>query len=448
MALQTDVIIVGAGLAGLSAATALRAAGVSVVVLEARDRVGGRTLTEPVDGAAFDLGGQWLGPGQDRMARLCDELGLTRYPTWHDGTKILDVAGQRSTYRSSIPSLGVRGLVEMQLALHRLENLRRSVPADRPWEIPEADRWDAMSLAGWKQQLRLSAPVSGALDAAVRVVFGAEPAELSLLYFLSYLQSGGGLLKLVEIEGGAQQDRVTGGTQQISRRLAERLGDALVLNAPAREIEHGPSGVRVRSTTGEWNARRAIIAVPPALTGRIAYAPSLPASRDALLQRFFMGSTLKVIATYDRPFWRERGFSGEAVLDRGPLSVTFDNSLPNGPGALVGFIVGREARDWSGRTLEHRREAVLGTFARLFGPEAARPTQYVEKDWSADPWSGGCPVGALPPGAMTGAGGGWRAPIGVLHWAGTETATEWAGYMEGAVESGERAAREVLSALA
>ena len=444
MADSVDAVVVGAGLAGLTAARELSARGASVVVLEARDRVGGRTWSQEIDGQWVDLGGQWIGPGQRRMEKLARELSLKTFPTWSKGKKILDTGGKLKTYDGTIPNLSPVHLLLLHAGLTRAEALRAKVPADRPWTADRAAELDAGTLASWQSRLIPSRTVRDVFDVAVRVIFGAESSELSLLFFLAYASSSGGLMHLVEVDGGAQQDRFTQGAQGVSLRLAEALGDRVVLGAPARRIEQDPTGVTVTTDKGAFRGKYAVVAVPPALAGRIDYAPLLPAARDALTQRFAMGATTKVMAFYDRPFWRDRGLSGEVACTGGPLTVVFDNSPEDGSrGVLLGFVVGRPARELSARPADDRKRAVLAAFARFFGPDAGAPSAYVEQDWSAEAWTRGCPTGTMSPGTMTLFGPSLREPVGRLHWAGTETAVEFCGYMEGAVESGERAAREI-----
>lgn len=444
-ATKVDVVIVGAGLAGLYAAQVLSQNGASVVVLEARDRVGGRTLSQRIGSGIFDLGGQWLGPAQHRMAKLVRELGIATFPTHARGKKVMDVDGRLSTYEGTLPSLSLPNLLLLRRTIATLDKMSKQVPLAEPYAARHSAAWDGLTLEAWKRRAIPFAAVRGVLDVAVRVVFGAEPSDLSFLHFLFYLNSGGGLMSLVEIENGAQQDRFVGGAQQVALRLAERLGERVVLNAPVLSIEQGNDHVTARTGSEWWLGRYAIVAVPPALAGRIHYQPALPFLRDQLTQRFPMGATIKCIATYERPFWRERGFSGEALCTRGPVSVVFDNTTHDGAQpALLGFLVGRAARELGNWLPSERQEAVLSSFVRFFGPEAARPIEYYEKDWSAEPWTRGCPAGSTTPGTLTVFGKALRAPIGRIHWASTETAVEWNGYMEGAIESGERAAQEVL----
>jgi monoamine oxidase len=439
-----DVVIVGGGLAGLTTARELTKGGASVVVLEARDRVGGRTWSKEVAGQWVDLGGQWVGPGQRRMESLVRELSLSTFRTFSKGKKILDAGGKLSTYDGTIPSLNPLNLLVLHTALRRAESMRKGVSPETPWEARDAMNLDAVTVASWQRRHVPSQAVRDVMDVAIRVIWGAESSELSLLYFLAYASSGGGLMHLVEIDGGAQQDRFTRGAQSVSLALAAPLGDRVVLGAPARRVEHDGQGVTVHTDKGAFRGKYAVVAVPPALAGRIAWEPLLPANRDALTQRMAMGATMKCMAFYDRPFWRDRGYSGEVAATGGPLTVVFDNSPEDGSrGVLLGFVVGRPARELGQLPAAERKRAVLASFARYFGPEAGGPNEYLEQDWSTEAWSRGCPTGTLPPGALTQFGRALRAPVGRVHWAGTETAVDYAGYMEGAVESGERAAREV-----
>lgn len=263
-------------------------------------------------------------------------------------------------------------------------------------------------------------------------------------YFLAYARAGGGLISLVEIENAAQETRFTQGSQQVAIALARILGDRVVLEAPVISIEQQAHEVAVRSPAGEWRSDHVIVAVPPVLAGRIQFDPPLPALRDALTQRFPMGATTKFHVLYDRAFWRDNGFSGEAVATHGPLSVVFDNSAPDDiQPALLGFSVGRPARELGAHTPARRRAQVIDALVRYFGPAAVTPADFVEMDWSAEVWSRGCPTGFMEPGsAHTRAL--LRPASGRVHWAGTETSEVWTGYMEGAVASGERAAAEIL----
>jgi monoamine oxidase len=445
---EADVVVVGAGLAGLAAARAVGAAGASAVVLEARDRVGGRTLNHEIgDGKVVEVGGQWVGPTQDRLYALARELGIETFPTFNAGQNVLEWQGKLLRYTGAIPRINPAVLADVGQAQFRLDRMARQVPVEAPWRAPKAAEWDSQTFATWLRRNVASRAARTLLEIGTEAVWAQEPGDLSLLHVLFYTHSAGSFDALLGTEGGAQQDRFVGGSQLLALRAAEGLD--IVLEAPVRTIAHGDDGVRVRGDGGtEVAARRAVVAIPPTLAARIAYDPPLPGYRDQLTQRMAQGTVAKCMAIYDEPFWRADGLTGQATSDAGPVRVTFDNSPPDGrPGVLLGFLEGRHARRAGRMPPADRRKMVVDCFARLFGPRAAKPDGYVERLWAEEEWTRGCYGCAMPTGAWTEFGEAVRAPIGPLHWAGAETATVWSGYMDGAVRSGERAAAEALSAL-
>jgi monoamine oxidase len=451
---RVDCIVVGAGLAGLAAAQELKRAGHSFVVLEARRRVGGRTLNHPIgDGEVVEIGGQWVGPTQDRILGLIDELGLETFKTYVDGENVYyrqQNPGplQHQLYTGTIPPASPAALAEVLAAITLLDSMAGQVPPDAPWDAGNAAVWDSQTFETWKLDNVHTDEARDLLDLAIEAVFAAEPRDLSLLHVLFYIRAAGSLNRLIDTANGAQDSRVVGGSQLISIRLAKRVGH-VVTGAPVRGIDQGGGRVRIATRRGTWDARRAIVTLPPTMAGRLRYRPKLPANRDQLTQRVPMGSVIKCMAVYDEPFWRADGLSGSATSDTGPVKLTFDNSPPDGgPGVLLGFIEAQEARELAPATKEERRDAVLGSFERYYGAEARTGArEYVEKSWADDPWSRGCYVGYTPPGVLVGYREALREPVGRLHWAGTETATVWNGYMDGAIESGRRAAGEVLAEL-
>jgi monoamine oxidase len=447
---EADVVVIGAGLAGITAAREVARAGATVVLLEARDRVGGRLESiELGEGNWVDVGGQWIGPTQDRIAALARSFGADTFPTYAAGENVVEFGGRLIRYTGTIPRLAPHVLADVGQAMLRLDRMASKVPLDAPWTAARAKRWDSQTAWSWMQRNMATKAGRAMLELAVKAVWAAMPADVSLLHLLFYIHSAGSLDLLLDTEGGAQQDRFVNGAQTLAAAAAAELGESVMLGCPVRRIAHGPEGVRVGADGVTAKASRAIVALPPTLAGRVAYDPALPGYRDQLTQRFPMGSVIKCLAVYEDPFWRAEGLSGSAVSAPGPLTIIFDNSPPDGsPGIIVGFLEGHWARVLGRSSEDERRTAVLENLARLFGPRAARPERYLERNWAEEEWSRGCYVGYTPPGVLIAYGPALREPVGPIHWAGTETATIWNGYMDGAVQSGERAAREALAALA
>jgi monoamine oxidase len=451
---DADVIIVGAGLAGLSAARLLKKHGVSCVVLEARDRVGGRTWIRRVGEGDFDMGGQFVGPGQNRLIELAKEFDLELMDMYADGWNIQDFEGRMSRYGLPFPTgtfwrpFPFVNLIGLGITMLPIELLRRLVPIDKPWIAGAAMKWDATSMEVFKKKWWRPAQVQGLIDTILRPAFGSEAFEVSFLNFLFFMNSVGGLLRALQ----GQKQRFAYGSQRVSIKLAEIIGDAIQLESPVNRIEQDPrpdGGVTVFTDTGVWSGKYAIITVPLPMAASINYEPKLPGLLVGLAQRMPMGSEVKVFATYDRPFWREAGLSGQVVTDGGPLSVAFDNTTPGARSqpALLGLIGGKYAHTWGARPRDERREAVLNQFARWFGPKALKPSDYYEADWRSSLWTRGCPLAVMSPGAWMHFGAAMRQPFGRIHWAGSELSPEWCTYMNGAVISGEKAAAEIVDEL-
>jgi monoamine oxidase len=425
-----------------------------VVVLEGRDRVGGRTCTEDHLGTWIDLGGQWIGPGQDRIAGLVTELGFSTYPQREDGDDV--IVGDAGIRR--VPNFAA-GFADDELLAYvelvgELEAIARQVPLDAPWTAPRAADWDATTLARWVRDHDVPESVAALFEVGVQAVFAASSAQLSLLDVAHYVGSAGSWSTLTDSEGGAQQDRIRGGVQPVAEALADRLTDGTV------RLEHVVSAIGQRDdvvvveATGpggrtELAAAKAVVALPPTMAGRIAYDPPLDPMRDQLVQHMPQGAVIKFHVLYDTPWWREQGLSGMVLAPHEPIGVTFDGTPPEGtPGVITGFFEGPSAvaaGQWSG---DERRRVVVDVLARALGEPARDVAAYVDRDWSAEAFTRGCYGAHLPPGTLTVYGPALRRPVGHIHWAGTETAERWTGYIDGAIESGERVAAEVLAALA
>jgi monoamine oxidase len=453
---QADVAVVGAGLAGLTAARQIRAAGKSVIVLEARGRVGGRCFSRSIGAGASDvanMGATFVGPTQTQILGLMSELGIGKFPTFGDGKLLWYENGKGTPYTGIVPPASdpVAVIQLGTVTLPQIDKMAQTVPLDAPWTAASAQEWDSMTAETWAQQNITTAGGRKLFALAVEAVLSVEPRDVSFLYFLFYAHAAGSVEQLLNNagQGGAQDFRVSGGTQGIAVVAANRLGrKRVLLNHPVRRISQGTRSVYVYADKATVQAQRVVVAIPPNLAGRIIYEPQLSAARVQLTQRMPIGSLIKTIAVYDTPFWRDQGLNGQVTSTDLPVGATFDASPASGtPGVMLGFIDGDQARALDDHSDSDRAKVAIKSYAAFFGQQAASPKMYFDQVWAREIYTGGCPVGIMPPGVMTEYGAALRAPWGRIHWAGTETATVWTGYMDGAVQSGKRAAGEVLAEL-
>lgn len=445
---DVDVVVVGAGLSGLTAAHRLRQFGATVAVFEAAPRVGGRVSSAEVAGVHVDLGGTFVGPGQDRILALADEVGVSRYRTYAAGRNVIRWRGEHRRYRGTVPPVGA-SLLDVGRIQLTLDRLARTVPRGNPAAAPQAANLDAESLGSWLRRSHASPAARELIAIAGRTTWGCEPDEISFLHALHYIHQAGGLSSMLDTEGGAQEEHFVEGSHAIAERLADALGAALRVSAPVRRIETAAQGVRVSTADETVTARTVVVAVPPALRGRIDFAPALPPSHAQMAQRWPAGVLSKAYAVYERPFWRDHDLSGQGLSDTGPVFITFDAGPAHAgaPGVLLGFIGGVYAREWDELAPAERRARALSSFADLFGPRALDAIGFIDQRWGAEPWVGGGPTAAPGPGAVVPYAGALAAPVGSILWAGTETADRWTGFMDGAVRAGERAALQARGIL-
>ncbi|MEW9552317.1 flavin monoamine oxidase family protein [Nonomuraea sp. NPDC050783] len=434
-----SVVVVGAGLAGLTAATDLAARGVEVTVLEARERVGGRTHgIEVAPGAWVDAGAAYLGDRHTALAALLAELDLKTTPTTMDGASRFALGGADRTRAGRFPPLSAVALGEL---FDALEELDRGVRADAPWLSAHAARLDALTAAEWAREHLRHPDARLFFPLFLGEMMAADPADVSVLHMAFYLRSGGGVRYLNAFAGGAQEHRIDGGAHQVCRRLAAGLGERVRLGEPVRAIHQDGDGVTVVTATASVRARAAVVAVPPVLADAIEYRPGLPAPRSGT--RTAPGCAVKVHLVYPAPAWREQGLSGWSVNARGPLLSTVDDSpAAGGVGVLTGFVTGREALGYAALPAAEQRERALAQAARLF-PGLPEPIGCHVTDWVHERYSRGCYAALFGPGDWTRLGPRLATPHRRVHWAGTETSTEFFGLMEGAIRSGHRVAAEI-----
>ncbi|WP_121257859.1 flavin monoamine oxidase family protein [Nocardioides ferulae] len=453
---SVDVVVVGAGISGLVAARDVARGGRSVLLVEARDRVGGRVLNHRLrSGGVIEAGGAFVGPTQDHILALARELKVPTFAEYNTGNSVyISSLTGRQEYSGTVPP-DPTILLDAALLIERIDGYAAEIDVSAPWAHPSAAEWDAMTLGEFIRRNSVNAPgVVNLIKSWTQPGFGADPDEISLLFTLWYVACSGNettvgtFARNSDTANGAQEQRFVGGSQLIPHRLARRLGDIVALAAPVRRIEQRDGRAVVHTGRGRVRAKRVIVAAPPPLVLDIDWFPRLPTRRLQLLRRSDMGQLMKCDAVYPTPFWREAGLNGFGINDAGAARVVFDNSPKKGePGVLLAFVGGSTWREYGVLPRAERKRAVLEGFAALFGEQALHPIEYTEQDWTKERWTRGGPTAMHAPGTLASLGSAIRQPFGRVHWAGTETATYWSGYMDGAVRAGQRAAVEVLERL-
>ncbi|MET7508055.1 flavin monoamine oxidase family protein [Streptomyces albidoflavus] len=442
--MSVDVVIVGAGFAGLSAAERLDSMGVSVLVLEGRDRVGGRSYSGEVAGVKVDFGATWVSPRHTAILDLAKRLGCSTTGQFHEGLNLLWMAGRRHTWTGTIPAVDSMDLEDLGRVQVALDELLAPIDIDAAWKSPNAEKLDSISFGEWLDQQQAAASTRAVMTMVSKVQWGCNPGEVSLLHVLRYIQAVGGLDHMLAVEGGSNQDRITETTQEIANRLAAKLGDRVVLDSRVRQISQDDDGVTVHTDSAVISAKYVISTATPEHRSYIEFLPALPEKTEGLTRTWPMGKLSKAFVAYDKPFWRAEGLSGEALMDTGTAFITFDVSPDDGPGVLMVFCA---PRVYDGFDLETRRSRVVQQLVDLYGAQASTPIDYVDHCWGTEPFAPGGPHPAAGPYAVTSYGSALTEPHGRVHWAGTETAGEWAGTMNGAVLTGLRTAEEVAQRL-
>lgn len=441
-----NVIIVGAGFAGLKAALELQKAGKRVLILEAQDRVGGRAKYGEICGQAIDTGGQWLGAQQHRLRALAQQFHVQTYPQYIKGKSLLCLNNEVSQFQL-IPKLPLASYFSLAQVYYVWQRDMKTLPVNQPWLAKQAQHWDSLTLDTWLETNIHNQTTREFTRLIIRAILCIEASQTSYLFFLECLRQGQGIKVMADVQGGAQQDKFLGGAWQIAQKMSEPLKDCIVLNSPVLSIQQGTGGVEVKCKNQSYKAEKVIITAPPQYVAQIEFTPQLPIKKQSLLNGMAMGNVIKFHIAYPTPFWRHKGLNGSVLSPDRHIGLVFDQSPDDEHiGIFVGLIEGHHAVSMAKLSQEERKQQVISDLTHYFGSEAKQPLEYVDYNWDEAEWTLGGYAAHMKPGILFNFGEAIREPFQNIHWAGTETATEFMGYYEGALESANRVTKEILEA--
>ncbi|KAE8139717.1 hypothetical protein BDV38DRAFT_291004 [Aspergillus pseudotamarii] len=448
-----DVIVIGAGFSGLQAAYSAQQAGLSAAVVEARDRVGGKIWSVPLaSGRGYaELGGAWINNSlQPRVWKYVERFGLEVVTQRLEGTAVMQ---ENQDSRLEFPFGVTPDWSEAEKK--NLEYIRDHIQAEslKPG-LPSAQD-DSVSLDQYVRNLGALPKVANMVNLWARVMHGLESTEESAAWFIDYCRRNKGLLAIrADDSTGGQYMRFKDGAQSIAEEIARLVGAQNIhLGSPVASINEHGSYVSVVTRDGKtFDAKKCILSIPSTMYRELNITPALPKPVQEVTDGTVLGDYNKAIVCYDRPWWRSEGFNGYFASYTGPVILARDTSVDErNHFSLTCFVNGQPGRDWGKLYPHERRAVVLKQIAKIFNAdansEAFRPIEVFDQVWKHEEFSRGAlaPVHAI--GHLTKYASVYGKPVGNIHFVGTEYSTEWKGYMEGALCSGERGAREVVEAM-
>ncbi|GAB3530888.1 NAD(P)/FAD-dependent oxidoreductase [Arthrobacter tecti] len=446
--LTRDVVVIGAGASGLTAATELKKAGLSVAVLEARDRVGGRLWTREIDGAMLEIGGQWVSPDQDALIETLAELGLDTYSRYREGESLyLDAAGAQTRFTGEMFPVSAETEAEMERLIEELDALTAEIGPEEPWAHAKAQELDRISFSRWLEERTDDQEARDNIGMFIAGAMLTKPAHsFSALQAVLMAASAGSFTHLVDADFILDK-RVIGGLQQVPLRLADKLGEDVHLNTPVRTVHWSEESVTVVSDKVTVHAKRVIMAVPPNLISRVSFDPPLPRRQHQMHQHLSLGLVIKVHAVYDKPFWREQGLSGTCFSPYQLVHESYDNTNHgDARGTLVGFVSDEHADAVFRLSAEERKQRILESLAAYYGPEALNPEVYYESDWGTEEWTRGAYAASFDLGGLSRYGADQSAPVGPIYFSCSDFAAKGYQHVDGAIRMGRKTAQLILAA--
>ncbi|WP_244632842.1 NAD(P)/FAD-dependent oxidoreductase [Aeromicrobium sp. CFBP 8757] len=444
---EVDVVVIGAGATGLSAAHTLQKAGRSVVVLEARDRVGGRLWTDEVDGVDLELGGQWVSPDQEELLRTIDELGLETFSRYREGESVyIGITGERRTFEGEQVPVSPEVEKEMTRLTELLDSLAEQMDPARPWEAPYADELDRQTFAAWLEAGSDEPEARDNIAMFIAQAMLTKPAHnFSALQAVHMAASAGSFTHLVDSEFILDK-RVVGGLQSVPLALAERLGDAVRPGHDVERVRWSDDGVEVVAGDVVVSGRHLVLAVPPTVVSRIRFDPPLPTEQREAHQHQSFGQVIKLHITYPTPFWRDAGLSGTVFSPYELVHEAYDNTNHGDTrGTLVGFVSDERADGVLRLSPEERRGAILASLAAYYGDQALEPSSYFESDWTSEELGQGAYASSFDLGGLTRFGARLREQVGPIQIGSSDVAGLGFQHVDGALRVGAEMAHHIIN---